>query len=108
MKEVPDNKKSSLGKLPANVRNDMGFMNKGGKVKKYKKGGLNTTTTTKAQKGEKLNAIDKARRKQFAGSTPVPKKRPSRQLGKLKKIRSILKAKTGGLLMTDRNYLKGR
>ena len=76
--------------------------------KKYKKGGLNTTTTTKAQAGEKLSAVDKARRTKFAGSTPVSKKRPSRQLGKLKKLRRILKAKTGGLLMTDRNYLKGR
>jgi len=37
MKEVPEDKKSSLGKLPENVRNNMGFMKKGGKVKKMKK-----------------------------------------------------------------------
>tara|TARA_R110002153_G_scaffold144409_1_gene295578 strand:+ start:198 stop:524 length:327 start_codon:yes stop_codon:yes gene_type:complete len=108
MKEVPKDKKSSLGKLPEDVRNNMGFMNKGGKVKGYRKGGLNTSTTTKAQSGMKLNAEDKKRRTRFAGATPVPKKRPSRQLGKLKKIRRILKASSGGLLVVDRNYLKGR
>jgi len=30
MKEVPADKKKSLGKLPKNVRNKMGYMNKGG------------------------------------------------------------------------------
>ena len=39
MKEVLEDKKSSLGKLPENVRNNMGFMKKGGKVKGYKDGG---------------------------------------------------------------------
>ena len=34
MKEVPAEKKDSLGKLPEGVRNDMGYMKKGGKVKK--------------------------------------------------------------------------
>ena len=37
MKEVPKDKKSSLGKLPEDVRNNMGFMKKGGAVKKMKK-----------------------------------------------------------------------
>jgi len=31
MKEVPANKKKSLGKLPTSVRNKMGYMKKGGK-----------------------------------------------------------------------------
>ena len=39
MKEVPADKKKSLGKLPTEVRNKMGFMNMGGKVKKMKSGG---------------------------------------------------------------------
>ena len=34
MKAVPANKKKSLGKLPEEVRNNMGFMKKGGSVKK--------------------------------------------------------------------------
>ena len=36
MKPVPANKKKSLGKLPTKVRNNMGFMKKGGRVKKKK------------------------------------------------------------------------
>ena len=39
MKEVPANKKKSLGRLPSEVRNKMGFMKNGGKVKGYKPGG---------------------------------------------------------------------
>ena len=34
LKEVPADKEKSLGKLPTKVRNKMGFMKKGGKVKK--------------------------------------------------------------------------
>jgi hypothetical protein len=33
LKAVPAAKKKSLGKLPKKVRNKMGFMKKGGKVK---------------------------------------------------------------------------
>jgi hypothetical protein len=36
LKPVPADKKKSLGKLPSNVRAKMGFMKKGGVVKKYK------------------------------------------------------------------------
>jgi len=36
LKPVPANKKKSLGKLPSEVRNKMGFMKKGGRVKKSK------------------------------------------------------------------------
>ena len=37
MKPVPNDKKKSLGKLPTEVRNKMGFMAKGGVAKKKKK-----------------------------------------------------------------------
>ena len=37
LKSVPKEKKKSLGKLPTKVRNKMGFMAKGGRVKKPKK-----------------------------------------------------------------------
>ena len=33
LKPVPKDKKKSLGKLPSKIRNKMGFMKKGGKVK---------------------------------------------------------------------------
>jgi hypothetical protein len=36
LKPVPADKKKSLGKLPVKVRAKMGFMKKGGKVKKPK------------------------------------------------------------------------
>ena len=36
LKSVPADKKKSLGKLPADVREKMGFMKKGGAVKKSK------------------------------------------------------------------------
>ena len=36
LKPVPADKKKSLGKLPTKVRNNMGFMKKGGLVKKSK------------------------------------------------------------------------
>jgi len=39
MKDVPMNKKKSLGKLPAAVRNKMGFKKAGGKVTMMKDGG---------------------------------------------------------------------
>ncbi len=36
LKPIPADKKKSLGKLPTKVRNNMGFMKKGGMVKKSK------------------------------------------------------------------------
>ena len=36
LKPVPIDKKKSLGKLPTEVRNKMGFMKKGGRVTKSK------------------------------------------------------------------------
>jgi hypothetical protein len=36
LKPVPADKKKSLGKLPTAVREKMGFMKKGGRVKKSK------------------------------------------------------------------------
>lgn len=39
LKAVPKDKEKSLGKLPKGVRNKMGFMKRGGKVKKMGMGG---------------------------------------------------------------------
>jgi hypothetical protein len=40
MKDVPMDKKKSLGALPTEVRNKMGFKKAGGKVKKMMGGGM--------------------------------------------------------------------
>jgi hypothetical protein len=40
LKDVPKDKKNSLGKLPETVRNKIGFKSKGGKVKKMRDGGM--------------------------------------------------------------------
>ena len=39
LKPVPEDKKKSLGKLPTDVRERMGFMKRGGSVKKMGMGG---------------------------------------------------------------------
>ena len=39
LKPVPEDKKKSLGKLPTDVRGRMGFMKRGGSVKKMGMGG---------------------------------------------------------------------
>jgi len=39
MKAVPADKMNSLGKLPSDVRNKMGYKKAGGYMKKMKKGG---------------------------------------------------------------------
>jgi hypothetical protein len=42
LKQIPADKKKSLGKLPTKVRNKMGFMENGGRVKKNMGGILNS------------------------------------------------------------------
>ena len=91
MKEVPKDKKSSLGKLPEDVRNNMGFMNKGGTVKNYKAGGY------------VLNATDKKRRNELKKGS----KTKSNMAGH-KKLRKIRNYKEGGMVIVDKNYLKGK
>ena len=86
MKEVPKDKKSSLGKLPEDVRNNMGFMKKGGSVKNYV-----------------LNATDKKRRNELKKGS----KTKSNMAGH-KKLRKIRNYKDGGMVIVDRNYLKGK
>ena len=47
-KPVPADKKDSLGKLPTEVRNKMGYMKKGGEVKQMKKGGKVSSCSKRA------------------------------------------------------------
>ena len=53
MKEVPKDKKSSLGKLPEDVRNNIGFMKKGGMVKKCRMDGIALRGKTRAKERSK-------------------------------------------------------
>ena len=109
MKDVPMDKKKSLGKLPTEVRNKMGFKKAGGKVKKMKDGGkvkiekikasdvkmskeerdfLATAFQPKTPKERKAAAIDKVKRENKSQSNQERKKESSR---KLKEIQSKLK-----------------
>jgi len=67
LKPVPEEKKKSLGKLPTDVRNKIGFQASGGKVKKMTAGG-NTkpkprpsleTTKSKTKKGQERVVLKK-------------------------------------------------
>tara|TARA_R100000544_G_C2193701_1_gene43042 strand:+ start:518 stop:682 length:165 start_codon:yes stop_codon:yes gene_type:complete len=54
MKEVPADKKESLGKLPSEVRNKMGYMKKGGSVKgKCRMDGIAVRGKTRAKERSK-------------------------------------------------------
>ena len=79
MKEVPEDKKSSLGKLPTDVRNKMGFMKKGGSVKNYA-----------------LSADDKRRRNELKKGS----KTKSNMAGH-KRLRKLRNYKDGGKVAAD-------
>ena len=79
MKEVPANKKKSLGKLPTPVRNKMGYMEEGGSVPKIKKGSpedkvkkkfLDTNPLFKLEKKVKKHLKDKLDKKKKARRRP--------------------------------------
>ena len=155
MKEVPADKKKSLGKLPTEVRNKMGYMRKGGKVSKDKmtnsqeayaeglrtgKGlpilrnidkGISKTVSTPKEKRmiekgykdmRKAKKAEKARKKgpKLPEARPLPPmtkpktinkelKKDSKRKKTLKQNRvGILKMNEGGMVIVDRNYLKGR
>ncbi len=155
MKEVPADKKKSLGKLPTEVRNKMGYMRKGGKVSKDKmtnsqeayaeglrtgKGlpilrnidkGISKAVSTPKEKRmiekgykdmRKAKKAEKARKKgpKLPEARPLPPmtkpktinkelKKDSKRKKTLKQNRvGILKMNEGGMVIVDRNYLKGR
>ena len=102
LKEVPADKKKSLGKLPTKVRNKMGFMKKGGTVKTHT---MPDGTKMKGAKhgmkagGYVLSAEDKTRKESFESSPPAKR-------GISIKKSATKEMKHGGLV--DRNYLKGK
>jgi hypothetical protein len=95
MKEVPANKKKSLGKLPTPVRNKMGYMEEGGPVPKTKKKmKLNMSLEefaklTPEEKAAYKRQGDEMSRKTKEGYDKA-KKRPFRKGGKVKKGSSRL------------------
>jgi hypothetical protein len=111
MKEVPADKKKSLGKLPTEVRNKMGYMKKGGKVSKDKMTKSQEAYAEGLRTGKGLpilRTMDKGLSK--AVSTPKEKRmieKGYKDMRKAKKARKK-KMKAGGCVIVDRNYLKGR
>jgi hypothetical protein len=114
MKEVPANKKKSLGKLPTSVRNKMGYMKKGGKVggagytkdksrSKFAEGyaqGLDTELESNPIK----RVINKGMEKFLNKGTTVYKRKGKDKKGYDKGVADAKKA----MKIVDRNYLKGR
>ncbi len=106
MKEVPADKKKSLGKLPTEVRNKMGYMRKGGKVSKDKMTNSQEAYAEGLRTGKGLpilRNIDKGISK--AVSTPKEKRmiekgykdmRKAKKAEKARKKGSKLKMKKGG------------
>jgi len=92
MKDVPMDKKKSLGALPEEVRNKMGFNKAGGKVKMMKEGGL----TDAIKKVKKEQGMKKG------GSTGKRKADPKPPLGvpKFEEPRATAKGqrKAGGMI----------
>ena len=114
MKEVPANKKKSLGKLPTSVRNKMGYMKKGGKVggagytkdksrSKFAEGyaqGLDTELESNPIK----RVINKGMEKFLNKGTTVYKRKGKDKKGYDKGVADAKKA----MKIVDRNYLKGK
>ena len=95
MKEVPANKKKSLGKLPTPVRNKMGYMEEGGPVPKAKKPKINISqeefeNQTREERAA-YNRLVKEMDEKIKKASEEAKNRPFNK---------------GGIV--DRNYLKGR
>lgn len=95
MKEVPANKKKSLGKLPTPVRNKMGYMEEGGPVPKAKKPKINISQ----------EEFENQTREERAAYNRLVKEmdRKIKEAGEKARKRNF---KEGGIV--DRNYLKGR
>ena len=55
LKPIPEGKENSLGKLPTEVRKKMGFMKRGGKVKKMGMGGSTCRGMGAATRGGNFN-----------------------------------------------------
>jgi|9_EtaG_2_1085328.scaffolds.fasta_scaffold123264_1 hypothetical protein len=146
MKPVPADKKKSLGKLPSEVRNKMGYMKKGGRVKGYAPGGnvskdkqdpgftkefksrVNKKKMSPKERkdAEKRDAYEIGLRNKKKGGikgaaaqiidnamgvgrgTASERKQLKKGYEDMKEAQKTKKMNEGGMVIVDRNYLKGR
>jgi len=111
LKAVPEDKKKSLGKLPTPVREKMGFMKEGGDVKRGLRPPLNKRSRRKFT-GRKLEGPPpkKQTRSEKRGGVPTEEQRLRMESYKIhprRKFRRNL-MKEGGMVIVDRQYLKGK
>jgi hypothetical protein len=92
MKEVPANKKKSLGKLPTPVRNKMGYMEEGGEVKKKPKINISREEfeNQTPKEREAYNFLVKEMDRKIKEAGEKARKRPFQKGGKVKKGSSRL------------------
>tara|TARA_R110002124_G_scaffold8749_1_gene45997 strand:+ start:48 stop:566 length:519 start_codon:yes stop_codon:yes gene_type:complete len=92
MKEVPANKKKSLGKLPTPVRNKMGYMEEGGEVKKKPKINISREEFENQTREERAayNRMVKEMDRKIKEGYDKAKKRNFKEGGKVKKGSSRL------------------
>ena len=110
LKAVPEDKKKSLGKLPTPVRKKMGFMKEGGEVKK-------SSYITEAEKifGPIKKPYKRSRSRRSDERQKYEEDRSiygdGKNYRKFKKNMSSAKPKKmkeGGMVIVDRQYLKGK
>jgi hypothetical protein len=98
LKAVPEDKKKSLGKLPTPVREKMGFMKEGGSTNKE----INAMQSIGA-------AALKGAKSYKKRQEDISKKMDAQYKSDVKKFKDDKKGlKEGGMIIVDRNYLKGK
>jgi hypothetical protein len=120
LKAVPQDKKKSLGKLPTPVREKMGFMKEGGSTNKEINKILTETAAEMANRGFKKPKKKSAIQSAGAGALKsgesykkrqedIRKKMDAQYKSDVKKFKDDKKGlKEGGMIIVDRNYLKGK
>jgi len=98
LKAVPEDKKKSLGKLPTPVREKMGFMKEGGSTNKE----INAMQSIGA-------AALKGAKSYKKRQEDISKKMDAQYKSDVKKFKDNKKGlKEGGMIIVDRQYLKGK
>ena len=101
LKEVPADKKKSLGKLPEKVRNKMGYAKMGKMMK--------------AKKGKDIKIIEAVAKKPIIGSGSLTQMKQAAKSAKKKSIGGEMKstkgygaARTSGMGLQDENLIPGK
>ena len=120
LKAVPEDKKKSLGKLPTPVREKMGFMREGGSTNREMNKILTETAAETADRGfkklKKKSAIQsvgagalKSGKSYKKRQEDISKKMDAQYKSDVKKFKDNKKGlKEGGMIIVDRQYLKGK